>query len=64
MRVEGVTYEINWKKFHKGAAIFIPCLDGRRAKVTVKRVTDRLRMKVLIKICIVEGIRGLRVWRL
>ena len=63
MLVEGVKYEINWRAFRPGRSIFIPCLDPRTAKKTVLEVTNRLRLKVLVKVVIHEGVRGLRIWR-
>jgi hypothetical protein len=44
--------------------MFIPCLDPKRAKAQLLVVTKRLRIKILIKVEIEDGIRGLRVWRL
>jgi hypothetical protein len=64
MQVEGVTNDVNWKAFKKGTDIFIPCLDPRAAKTQLLVVTKRLRLKVLIKVTVQDGIRGLRVWRL
>jgi hypothetical protein len=64
MQIEGVTYDVNWKAFKKGTDIFIPCLDPRAAKAQLLVVTNRLRLKVLIKVTVQDGIRGLRVWRL
>ena len=64
MQIEGVTYDVNWKAFKKGSAIFIPCLNPRAAKAQLLVVTNRLRLKVLMKVAIRDGIRGLRVWRL
>ncbi len=64
MQVEGVTYDVNWKAFKKGTDIFIPCLDPRAAKAQLLVVTKRLKLNVLIKVTIQDGIRGLRVWRL
>lgn len=64
MQVEGVTYEVEWKKFRKGVSIFIPCLNPKVAKPQVLAVTKRLRLKVLIKVVVIDGIRGLRIWRL
>lgn len=63
MLVEGVKYEINWRAFKRGTSIFIPCLDPPRAKTQVMGVTRRLRINILIKVVICEGIRGLRIWR-
>jgi hypothetical protein len=63
MQIEGVTYEINWRAFRKGASMFFPCLDQVRAKTQLMVVLKRLRIKVLVKPSIENGIRGLRVWR-
>jgi hypothetical protein len=64
MIIEGVSYEINWKRFKRGTSIFIPCLNVRRARAQVIVVTKRLKLKVLIKVVIESGIRGLRIWPL
>jgi hypothetical protein len=63
MLVEGVKYEINWRKFRPGTSIFIPCLHPAKAKAQVLVVTKRLRINVLIKSTIEDRIRGLRIWR-
>ena len=63
MLVEGINYDINWRKFRPGMSIFIPCLDVVRAKEQVIVVTKRLNIKILTKVVIHEGIRGLRIWR-
>jgi tRNA A37 threonylcarbamoyladenosine dehydratase len=64
MQVEKVNYDINWKAFKRGWSFFIPCLDTVRAKREILEVTKRLGIKVLTKVVIVEGIRGLRIWRM
>jgi hypothetical protein len=63
MLVEGVKYEVNWRNFRPGTSIFIPCLDPVRAKAQVVGVTKRLRIKILTKVVLQDGIRGLRIWR-
>ena len=63
MRVENVSYEINWKAFKRGTSIFIPCLDPKRAKREVMQVLNRLKVTVVTKVKIEDGIRGLRIWR-
>ena len=64
MKVEGVHYEINWAKFRYGTSIFIPCLDPKRAREEeIEPVLRRLRMNVVMKVTIEEGVRGLRIWR-
>jgi hypothetical protein len=64
MIVEKVHYEINWAKFKRGASFFIPCLNPVQAKRTILEVTKRLKYKVLFKVVIEDGVRGLRVWKL
>ena len=64
MKVEGITYEIDWRKFKRGTSIFFPCLDPRRAKGEVMDVLNRLKLDVAGKTCIEDGVRGLRIWRL
>jgi len=63
MRVSGINYEVNWRKFKRGASMFFPCLDAQTAKREVLAVTRRLRIKTVSKAVIVDGIRGLRIWR-
>jgi hypothetical protein len=63
MVVEKVSYQIDWRKFKKGTSFFIPCLDCRKAKKEILCTTDRLKINVLQKVVIEDGIRGLRVWR-
>ena len=64
MWVEKVNYDINWKAFRRGCSFFIPCLDPVQAKRDILEVTRRLGIKILTKVVIVEGIRGLRIWRM
>lgn len=64
MLVEKVSYRIDWRKFKKGTSFFIPCLAPKKAKQEILCTTNRLKMKVVMKVVIEEGIRGLRVWRL
>lgn len=64
MLIDGVSYDINWKNFKTGTSIFIPCLDCIAAKAYILKTTRRLKVPVLIKISIEEGIRGLRIWKI
>ena len=63
MRIEGVVYEINWKKFKRGASFFIPCLNPEAAKEDITYVTDRLKYDTVTKTVIENGVQGVRVWR-
>lgn len=64
MRIEGVDYEVDWKRFKRGQSMFFPCLDYDRAREAMQPTLRRLRIKVLSKGVIEDGIRGLRVWRM
>jgi hypothetical protein len=64
MLVEKISYNVNWKNFKVGYSIFIPCLDPDIAKKDILRVTKRLKMEVLFKVVIEEGVKGLRIWRI
>lgn len=64
MLIEGVTYDVDWPKFKKGKSLFFPCLDQERAEAQLMVVLNRLRIKVLVKYVIEDGIRGLRIWRM
>lgn len=64
MQIEGVTYQVNWRRFKRGTSVFFPCLDYDRATTQLMVVIERLKLKVLIKPTIEDGVRGLRVWRM
>lgn len=63
MKIETVPYLIEWRKFKPGSSFFVPCIDTEAARKSVGEVARRLRMKVLTKVVIEDGIKGLRVWR-
>lgn len=64
MLVEGVSYWVNWQKFKRGMSITIPCLDPYKAKLAILETTNRLKIKVLTKVIVKDGIQCLRIWRL
>ena len=63
MKIESVSYRINWKKFKKGYSFFVPCIDEKAAKDAVLRVVNRLRFDVVMQVVVQDGVKGLRVWR-
>jgi hypothetical protein len=64
MLIERISYNINWRNFKVGYSFFIPCLDPPSAKKVILRVTKRLKVKIITKLVIEEGVKGLRVWRI
>lgn len=63
MKIETVTYRINWAKFRKGYSFFVPCIDHKAARRTLAEIGARLKIKTISKVVVVDGVKGLRVWR-
>jgi hypothetical protein len=63
MKIETVSYQIEWKKFRKGYSFFVPCIDEKAAREELNRVAKRLKMDIVTKVVLLDGIKGLRVWR-
>ena len=63
MKIETVSYQIEWRKFRKGYSFFVPCIDERAAREELNAVAKRLKMDIVTKVVITDGIKGLRVWR-
>lgn len=64
MWVERVDYDIDWRKFKRGASFFIPCLNPKLARREILGFVGKFKIKVFTKVVIVDGIQGLRVWRM
>jgi hypothetical protein len=64
VKLEGVNYRINWRKFRRGTSFMIPCLNPKETREKLEAALKRLKLQVLIKVVIEEGVRGLRVWKL
>ncbi len=54
---------IEWDKFQLGASMFIPCLNRRAMQKFIEKETQRLKMTIICKRVIENGLYGLRVWR-
>ena len=64
MKIETLNYKINWRNFQKGYSFFVPCIDEKAAREEIARVTKRLKLEVVTKVVVEDGVKGLRVWRL
>jgi len=64
MLVENVSYQINWKAFKRGTSIFVPCLNPPNAVEEIMSTMKRVKVKVVTKVVIHDGVRGVRIWRL
>ena len=54
---------IEWDKFQLGASMFIPCLNRRAMQKFIEKETQRLKMTIICKRVIENGLYGLRVCR-
>lgn len=63
MRIENISYSVDWRKFYRGYSVFIPCIDHNKAKKHVRAIVKRLQIDIVIKVVIEDGVKGLRVWR-
>jgi len=63
MLIGRLSYNINWQNFKPGMTFFVPCLNCMQAKQDIAQITKRLKIPVLMKVSIEDGIRGIRVWR-
>lgn len=63
MQVEKVRYSVDWGEFKVGRSIFIPCLSPQNALKAVTPVLKRLKYKTVHKVCIEDGVQGIRIWR-
>lgn len=63
MRIEGVSYTVNWRKVYRGYSFFVPCIDHTAARQVLASVAKRLNLELITKVVVENGIKGLRVWR-
>lgn len=63
MRVEKVSYKINWAAFKPGASFFIPCINHKNALQDITKVLKRLKFKFVTRVVIEDGVQGVRIWR-
>ncbi len=63
MVIDGVPYTVNWPDFTVGSSFFVPCIHDEEARARIEAKMRRLGFRVIIKVVIEDGIRGLRVWR-
>ena len=63
MRIETLSYQVNWRNFKKGYSFFVPCIDVVAAREEIGQVTRRLKIEIITKVVVKDGIKGLRIWR-
>lgn len=63
MKIQNLPILIRWDKFVPESSFFIPCIDRREMERCVRREAKRLKVSVICKQVVENGIYGLRVWR-
>lgn len=63
MKIQNLPIVIRWDKFVPESSFFIPCIDRLGMERYIRREAKRLRVDVLCKQVIENGVYGLRVWR-
>lgn len=63
MKIETISYQIDWSKFRVGYSFFVPCIDPKAAREALHNVTQRLKINTVTKVVVEDGVKGLRVWR-
>lgn len=63
LEIETVKYRINWAKFKPGYSFFVPCVDTVGARKKLERFAKLHSMELVMKVVLVDGVQGLRVWR-
>ena len=63
MRIETLTYNVNWRRFRRGSSFFIPCIDCDKAKKTIQAIAKKQKANIVMRAVVEEGVRGIRTWR-
>lgn len=63
MKVMGLDLTIEWAKFQPGTSFFVPCVNRRETERLICQEAKRLRLDIITKHVVEQGVFGLRVWR-
>ncbi len=63
MKIFNLPIVVEWNKFQPGTSFFIPCIDRKPVEKWVLSEARRMRLEVLCKQVVEDGVYGLRVWR-
>lgn len=61
---DGVRIVVNWEKFVRGASVFIPCVNTRKAVDHILDASELTKSDVTQRVCVEGGKYGVRVWRI
>jgi hypothetical protein len=63
MRIHTIEFDVDWEKFKPYSSFFIPALNWKYARDIVKKECKKRNLKVVVRLSVENGIRGVRVWR-
>lgn len=63
IETEGVDYILDWDKFPIGGFVFIRCLETERIMKVLKWHSEKLGIKISIRVGERNGFWGVGVWR-
>ena len=64
LEIETVKYRINWAKFKPGYSFFVPCVNPTNARGELQRFAKLHGLEFVTKLMVVDGVQGLRVWKM
>jgi hypothetical protein len=64
MKVDGVDYVIDWRRFKVGCSFFLPCIHADKGREQIRLGVKRFQFKIAMRLVVEDGVRGIRVWRL
>lgn len=60
---DGVEFIVDWDKFTPNTSVFVPCINYKRAIDHIVEVSGILRVELVYRVRIENGLYGVRVWR-
>ena len=49
MRIETLTYNVNWRRFRVGSSFFIPCIDCDKAKKVIQAIAKKQKANIVMR---------------
>ena len=60
---DGVRVVVAWDSMVVGASIFVPCINTKKAREQLKKITNSKKFSTESRVCTENGLLGIRVWR-
>jgi len=63
VKLQGVTYDIDWGRWEPGASIFVPCIDAPSLREKVYREAGHRGIRLVSRVAVENQHFGVRFWR-